>query len=50
MSDGLRPDQRNAEQRRAEREAAREESGPRLDPPFPYTTEIPDPAVVEAEG
>ena len=50
MSDGLRPDQRNAEERRAERDAAREEPGPRLDPPFPYVTETPDPSVVEAEG
>lgn len=50
MSDGLRPDQENAEQYRAEREAAREPSGPRLDPPFPYVVETPDPALVEAEG
>lgn len=50
MSDGLRPDLENAERRRAERDAAREPSGPTLDPPFPYLVETPDPAVVEAEG
>ena len=50
MSDGLRPDQRNAEERRAERDAAREEPGPRLDPPFPYRVETLDPAVIEADG
>lgn len=50
MSDGLRPDQENAEQYRAEREAAREPAGPRLDPPFPYLVETPDPRVVEEAG
>lgn len=47
---GLRPDLRNAAERRAERDAQREDPGPRLDPPFPYRVETPDPTFHDLPG
>lgn len=50
MSDGLRPDLQNIEEHLAARDAAIPSPGERLDPPFPYVTEILDPEVIERPG